>query len=299
MIAYNYHIKFIPELKHDKKVEGSFTDTIEVKERTYTNLEKKLKQEMPFYNNQGRELSLYTDREFDRTVKGQLWVFEIKGVVTFFWHSGSLRIEYFQQENFTQDLLEYWCLHIALPIFFIVEEIYEFLHAGAVEIDGKPVLFVAESMGGKSTITDYFIKQGHTMISDDKVPILETNDSFLAIPSHPHHRPYRKMEDLGLFVKNFAIEAKPVDAIYELERADKDAKIEITELQGIEKYKSLHYADLMSLFFLRPKKLSFLMRMAKGVPVLKVTVPWDIDRLDELYESIVEYTEKITTERLS
>jgi hypothetical protein len=148
-------------------------------------------------------------------------------------------------------------------------------------------------MGGKSTITDYFIKQGRIMISDDKVPILETEDSFLAVPSHPHHRPYRKMEDLGFFVEKFSIEAKPVHAIYELERVDKDAKIEITELHGVEKYKSLHYADLMSLFFLRPKKLSFLMRMAKAVPIFKVTVPWEMNRLDEVYNSIVNHTEKI------
>ena len=290
MIAYNHYIKFIPELKNDKKVQGSYSAVIEVRERPYIDLGKKLKHEMPFYNNQGRELSFYTDREFDRTVKGQIWVFEIKGVVTFFWYSGTLSIEYFRQENFTETLLEYWCLHIALPVFFTVEETYDSLHAGAVEVVGKPILFVADSMGGKSTMTDYFIKQGHTMISDDKVARYEKDDRYFAVPSHPHHRPYRKMEDLGFFVENFATEVKPIHAVYELERADADEEIEIIELHGVEKFKSLHYADLINLFFLKPKRLSFQMRMAKVVPVFKVIVPWDLDRLHEVYSAIVEHT---------
>ncbi len=298
MIAYNHYIKFIPELKHDKKVEGSYSDVIEVKEKPYMNLEEKFKYEMPFYNNQGRELSLYTDRKFDRTVKGQIWVFEIKSVVTFFWHSGFMTIEYFQQENFTEDLLEYWCLHIILPIFFTVEEKYGFLHAGAVEVNGKPILFVADSMGGKSTMTDYFIKQGHTMISDDKVARYKKSDRYFAVPSHPHHRPYRKMEDLGFFVENFAREVKPIHAVYELERADADAEIMIMELHGVEKFKSLHYADIITLFFLKPKQLSFQMGMAKKVPVFKVTVPWDLDRLPEVYNSILTHTESMKKEYL-
>ncbi len=293
MIAYNYFIKFIPELKNDKKVKGSFSDIIEVKERSYVSLEEKLKHEIPFYSNQGREVSLYTDREPDRTVKGQPWILEIKGVVTFVWHSGSANIEYFQQENFTQDLLEYWCLHYALPIFFTVEETYDFLHAGAVEVAGKPILFVADSMGGKSTMTDYFIKQGHTMISDDKVARYEKDDRYFAVSSHPHHRPYRKMEDLGFFVENFATEAKPIHAVYELERADADAEIVFIELHGIEKFQSLHYADLIALFFLKPRRLSFQMKMAKAVPVFKVIVPWDLDRLHEVYDSIIEHVESI------
>ena len=61
-------------------------------------------------------------------------------------------------------MLEYWCFHIVLPIFFTIEETFDFLHAGAVEVEGKLILFVAESFGGKSTMTDFFMKQGHTSI---------------------------------------------------------------------------------------------------------------------------------------
>ena len=293
MIAYNHYIKFIPELKNDKKVEGSFSDVVTVQENSYSKLDEKLLYELTFFNNQGRDLSLYTDREFARTKENQMWAFEVKSVVTFFWHSGALTLEYIKHDNFTEELLEYWCLHIVLPVFFTIEETFDFLHAGAVEVNGKPILFVAESFGGKSTMTDFFMKQGHTMISDDKVATYEKDGQFFAIPSHPHHRPYRKMEDLGLFVENFATVSKPMHAVYELEKGEVDEKITITELKGTEKFISLRYASEMNLFFQKQKRFEYLMKMAKKVPVFKVKVPWDLERLDEVHDAICKHSRNV------
>jgi len=289
LIAYNHYIKFIPELKNDKKVEGPFSDVVTVQESTFKDLGDKLKYELTFFNNQGRDLTLYTDREFSRTKKGQIWAFEVKDVVTFFWYSGTLKLEYIKHDNFMEELLEYWCLHIVLPIFFTVEETYDFLHAGAVEVYGKPILFVAESFGGKSTITDFFMKQGHIAVSDDKVAIYENYGQFLAVPSHPHHRPYRKMEDLGVFIEHFALKPKPIHAIYELEKADANVEIKIVELKGVEKFKSLRYASEMNIFFLKARRFEYLVQMAKKVPVFKITVPWNKNRLDEVYSAIHEH----------
>ncbi len=289
MIAYNHYIKFIPELKNDKKVEGSFVNTIAVKENSFPNLNEILSYLWIFHNNQGRDITLYADREFSRTVKGQLWAFEIKDVMTFFWYSGALILEYVKHKNFTEALLEYWCLHIVLPLFFTIEETYNFLHASAVEVEGKPILFVAESFGGKSTMTDFFMKQGHMMISDDKVAMYEKDSKFFAVPSHPHHRPYRKMEDIGFFVETFGTRPKPVYVIYELEKTETGAKVEITELQGIEKFKTLRYASEMNIFFLKPKRFEFLMNMANEVAVYKVGVPWNIEKLSEVYSVICEH----------
>lgn len=290
MIAYNHYIKFIPELKNDKKFDGTFSDVITVKERFFPALEEKLQYELTFFNNQGRELSLYTDREFTRTSKGQLWAFKVKSVVTFFWHSGTLNFEYIKQDNFTEELLEYWCLHIALPIFFTIEETYDFLHAGAVDVDGKSILFIAESFGGKSTMTDYFMKQQHTMISDDKVAIYEESGLFFSVPSHPHHRPYRKMEDLGFFIESISAAPQPIHAVYKLEKTEADAKITITELSGTEKFISLRYASEMNMFFLKPNRFEFLMRMANMVSVYRVTVPWNLGRLIEVHDQIVKHS---------
>ena len=293
MIAYNHYIKFIPELKNDKKVDASFSNVITVKESSFPNQKEEMPYKLTFHNNQARDLWLYTDREFARTVESQHWAFEVKGVMTFFWISDTLTLDYIPHENFTPKLLEYWCLHIVLPVFFTIKETYDFLHAAAVEVNGNPILFVAESFGGKSTMTDFFIQQGHTMISDDKVATYEDKGLFFSVPSHPHHRPYRKMEDLGFFIKSFANSPKPMHAVYKLEKAEANANITITELTGTQKFISLRYASDINLFFLKPKRFEFLMQMANKVPVYQVTVPWDMEKLITVHDQIVMHSNNI------
>ncbi len=296
MIAYNHYIDFIPELKNEKSMIGTFLNMITIKKSPFFDLNKELPYQKKYLNNQGRDVLLCSDMKFMRTQQGQTWAFEIEEVVRFFWRSGTKTLRYTELEKFTSRLLEYWALQMVLPTFFTIEETYDFLHAGAVEIDGKPILFIAESFGGKSTMTDFFLKQGHTMISDDKVASYEENGQFFAVSSHPHHRPHRKMEDLGFFVSNVAGTPKPMHAIYELDRAKPDAFIGITELHGIEKFKSLRYSSDINLSFQKSKRFTFLSRLAKVVPVYKVTVPWDMERLPEVYEAICEHSINISVQ---
>ncbi len=296
MIAYNHYIKFIPELDTGKTVKASFDNIVTIKELKLLNSNERLEYsyKWTWSNNQGRDIFLYTDREFNRTVPGQAWEFNIKNVVTFLWHSGDLTLKYIPEKNFTLKLLEYWSLHIVLPIFFTIEEQYDFLHAGAVEVDGEPILFLAESFGGKSTMTDFFIKQGHTMISDDKVAVIERDGEFLAVPSHPHHRPYRKTEDLGYFIENISTKPKPLQAVYELEPTEAGADINITELVGIEKFESLRFSSEINLSFLKVQRFELISCLAKQVPVYKVFVPWDLNRLIEVYHAIVKHSKNIS-----
>lgn len=294
MIAYNHYIKFIPELKSSIKVDSLSVDVVTVKEVTLKSLPETLKHEMIFPSNQGRDLSLHTDREFDFSEKGQIWSFEVKGVVTFFWHSGTLVLEYIKYDNFTEDLLKYWLLHVVLPVFFIIEGIYDFLHAGAVEIEGQPVLFIAPSMGGKSTMTNYFMKQGHTMISDDKVATFEKDGSFYAVPSYAYHRPYRNIEDMGKFVDNFAYIPRKMHVIYALEGISANEEMNIKQLAGIEKFTLLRAAKEMNLFFNESVQFDYLSKIAKETLVFKVTVPWDIKRLDEVYDAIIQHHKSTT-----
>ena len=289
MIAYNHYIKFIPKLKNDKKVEGSFTDVVIVKKSSQKSLPETLSFEMIFPSSQGRNLSLYTDREFESTQKGQIWAFEVKDVMTFFWHSGTFMLEYIKHDNFTEDLLKYWVLHVILPTFFIIEGIYDFLHAGAVEVDEQPILFIAPSMGGKSTMTDYFMKQGHTMISDDKVATFRKEGNFYAVPSYSYHRPYRNMEDLGQFVSDFAYIPRKMHIIYALDCVKSKKEVIIKQLSGIEKFKSLRDAKEMNLFFHESVQLNYLSKIAQTLAVFKVTVPCDLDRLGEVYSTIIQH----------
>lgn len=290
MIAYNHTIQFVPALHHEAKhMFASNLQSITIKENNTLSLFENKEHQLSFINNQGRSITLYTDRPFAKKVSRQQWFFVIEDVLTFFWCSDTMMIEYAAGKNFTTKLLEYWTLHILLPIFLTIEEQCYFLHAGAVEIDDTSILFVAESFGGKSTMTDFFMKQGHAMVSDDKVGVLEKHGEFLAVPSHPHHRPYRKMEDLGYFVENMSTSPKPIGAIYVLHRVSPDAKIAIEEVKGIEKFKFLRFNSEINLSFLKSQRLQDLSRLAENVPVYKIMVPWNMDRLGEVYQSILDH----------
>ncbi len=290
MIAYNHYIKFIPELKNSKKVEGPYSDVVTIKKPPFIDLEKILSNEYKFLGSQGRELSYLTDREFGRTQNGQLWAYKVKDVITFYWSSGTLIINYIPHKYCTSNLLEYWCLQIVLPMFFTIEEIYSFLHAGAVEIEKKSILFSAESFGGKSTMTDFFMKQGHKMISDDKVATYEQDGVFYAVPSHSHHRPYRKMEDLGYIVENISTIPIPIQIIFVLERCTKNSDILITKMVGIEKFKALRLSSDFNLYGQRKIRFEYLMQLSKIIPVYKVLVPWDLSRIGDVYDAIVMHS---------
>ena len=131
---------------------------------------------------------------------------------------------------------------------------------GSVEIGGKPVVFSAFSFGGKSTMTDYFLQKGHTMLSDDSLAIDKRGNEYYAIASYPFHRPYREFETLGYPVENFATEPKPLHAVYLLEKSEPDAAVEIIELKGIEKFKAFHYSSFIDFSFMKKERFDFFMR---------------------------------------
>jgi len=164
---------------------------------------------------------------------------------------------------------------------------------GGVEIDEKAVLFTAESFGGKSTLTDYFIQKGHTLISDDKVGTHFENRRYHAIPSYPYYRPYRKQEDLGYRVEHFSHKSGVIHCIYELVKADAQSEILIRELYGIEKFKSLGYSSEINIPFLSSQRFMYLSGFAKDVRLFQVSIPWELKRLEEVYQKLIEHLHTI------
>ncbi len=247
----------------------------------------------PLYWAHGRKAYLYSDRLFDGSEAGQPWCYEVKEVVTFYWTSGERTIYYQLDDKGDANLLSFWFIHLLLPLFMTLENMYDFLHAGGVEVEGKPLFFIAPSMGGKSTMTDYFIKQGHLLISDDKVPTFIENGKFMAVGSHPYHRPYRKFEELGYRVENFTTHFKPIHAFYALEGVDGDADITIEEIKGFAKFDALLPNYLYMFSHLKPKRLKYLSSMLNSIKVFHVQVPWDMERLGEVHNVIFEHSKRI------
>lgn len=247
----------------------------------------------PFYRAHGRRVYLYSDRVFDGVEAGQPWCYEVKDIVRFYWVSGERNVYYVLDEKGDANLLSFWFIHLLLPLYFTLENRYDFFHAGAVEIEGSPVLFIAPSMGGKSTMTDYFIKQGHTLVSDDKVPTFIDDGRFMAVGSHPYHRPYRSFEELGDCVDNYVTTFKPIHAFYGLETVAADADVAIDEITGFKKFETLLPNYLYMFPFLKPQRLRYLTQMLNRIKVFSVKVPWDLQLQSKVHDAICNHSQKI------
>jgi hypothetical protein len=125
------------------------------------------------------------------------------------------------------------------------------------------------------------------------IAIERQGDTYYAISSYPFHRPYRETETLGYPVANFATEPKPIHAVYLLEKSEPNAAVEIIELKGIEKFKAFHYSSFIDFSFMKQERFGFFMETAKHVPVYKIIIPWDVERLNEVYDSICQHSKEI------
>ena len=84
----------------------------------------------PLYWSHGRKVYLYSDRLFDGSEKGQPWCYEVKDIVRFYWVGGEAKIYYELDEKGNTELLSFWFIHLLLPLYFTLEDKYDFLHAG-------------------------------------------------------------------------------------------------------------------------------------------------------------------------
>ena len=187
----------------------------------------------------GRECAYLSDKPFEQLGKNDSWGLEVQDLLTLVWDSPSRSIVYGRGRLFTPELLRFWVLHTFFPIVLEIEKKYRVLHVGAVEVEGGPILFSAASFGGKSTLTDFFLKKGHALYSDDTLAVRKENDRYIAYPSFPYHRPYRQVETLGKRVENFFRKPMPIKAIYELERVGADFPVEIITAKGVEKFNGI------------------------------------------------------------
>ncbi len=294
MTVYGTKIKSDIEFPLDLSHETETRYEIELSSIVPSELKKSITCGFPLYWAHDRKVYLYSDREFDGSEVGQPWCYEVEDVVKFYWISKTRTIYYELEERGDAHLLGFWFIHLLLPLYMTLENMYDFLHAGAVEVDGKPIFFIAPSMGGKSTMTDFFIKQGHPLISDDKVPTFIQDSKFMAVGSHPNHRPYRKFEELGYHIENFTKNFKPIHVFYELEGVEEDADITIKEIKGFAKFDALLPNYLYMFSHLKPKRLKYLSTMLNGIKVFRVQVPWNLKKLGNVYDMICEHSKGLS-----
>ena len=290
MIVFNHNIIFEDEPKLKDSIIDDTLPSIYVKEVKTLPFIIKNKNHMHWVKASNQEITYHRWENAEDTDTCFSWALEVKDIFTLIWDAKTRIISYMKEKNATANKLQFWVYHTFLPLMFELEKTYRLLHVGSVEIEGNPIAFSALSFGGKSTLTDYFIQQGHTMLSDDSVAIEKKGTDYYAIASYPFHRPYREAETLGYPVENFASKPKPLHAIFLLQKADANADISISELYGIEKFKAFHNSAFIFFDFTKQDRFFFFSEMSKHIPAYKVTIPWDLERLHEVYTAIIKWT---------
>lgn len=246
-----------------------------------------------FHNNQNRQIRLFTKDNLSLLTDYSQWIFQVDGVVTFFCEHKNESIYYKEEKNYTKKLCEYWLKHIVLPIYFTMNGKYYFFHAGAVMIDNVCVAFTGDSHAGKSTLTDFFIKKGHPMITDDKLPTFQNDGCFYAVGSHPFHRPYRATEELGYRVEKFIQDRLLLSHIYILCPVEAHRDVTIQECKGIEKFQELHCASEVRLPIKKQARFEYLINLANKTKVFYLDVPRQIEKLEEVYQTILEHSKTL------
>jgi hypothetical protein len=284
--AHRFHFADQPELRREYASFGFGSEGVEIEVREMESHGGFGQRSVLRYLS-GQPCYYLADKPLDRSGRGDDFGLEVVDVLTLAWESGSGRILYGKGGGFTPRRLQFWIYHTFFPIVLELGREYKMLHVGAVEIDGGPVLFSAPSYGGKSTLTDYFIRKGHPLYADDTLPVRREDGRLVAYPSFPYHRPFRRPETLGVRVDNFARRPAPIKALFELAGASPDAEVAVESPTGVERFKSCFYSSFIKFTFMKKERLDFFAEMAREVPVYRVAVPWDKERLEEVYEAIL------------
>lgn len=291
-IAYDTAVSTSLDLSAYLTIGDSARNSLEVVEGVDARSDFRSSTRLDLTTSHGRKLSISTDLELAQSVPGQYWRFDVEKVAKFSWVGSSGTVVCERLAHGSDDLMAFWLIHIFLPLYFTLEGLYEIIHACAVEVDGKTILFTGPSHAGKSTLTDYFLKQGHVLVSDDKVATYCEDEVFFAVPSHPNNRPYRKFEDLGLRTDRFSPRSRPIDGIYALQAADPSCDVRIDEVRGHRKFAQLMPNYMFDFGYRHGERLDYLARMMVAVPVYRVWMPWGLDRLGEIHSAILDHVGK-------
>lgn len=188
------------------------------------------------------------------------------------------------------------------------------LHASAVIVEDKAVLFVGDSGYGKSSLAAAFVLQGYPLLTDDLVVLKPRNHSFLIPPAVPAIRLQADTADL-MFGSNhtlpqsdvdsdkyqyeldeksplFARHATPLAAIYLLSKANLSHKSRaITQLSKRESLLNLsRFGYLPSLMDTKMRRTEFetLASLVRTIPVFQLPAVSDPAQLPDLCHKIIK-----------
>lgn len=182
------------------------------------------------------------------------------------------------------------------------------LHASAIALHKRAVLFLGDPGAGKSTTAAAMSMRGHRLIADDIVGILERDGQFLAIPAYPYVSLWPQSAEMicGLDVKlpnlfpgfekqrftpsSFQESPVPLGAVFVLgERSSGDNLPRIEELPLREQLLALvanSYATRILSEKARAEEFQLFGRMVGAIPIRRLLAHSDPTRLSSFCEFI-------------
>jgi hypothetical protein len=243
---------------------------IRVRRSQLSRLVEALDRKLVSTTNLSRDFLLRTGGEHPIGGAVRTWALEASGAVTFLWREGGAQVLYEPGPEYSTELFGFLLLHSFLPVYFTVNRTYRVLHAGAIRLGGQVLVLLAPGMGGKSTLTDYFVSRGH-----------------LAVGSYPFRRPWREAEVLGDYTAKFASSPRPIHAIFLLARAAAGQPAQAVEaIRGTDRFRHLVGGQDVLLPYRKAADFEYVAGMADRLPVFEVHMPWDLRRLEEVYDEV-------------
>ena len=147
------------------------------------------------------------------------------------------------------------------------------LHASAVEIDGRAVLFLGRSGAGKSTLARRLVADGavNRRLADDVVPVTVAGGTLSCMPHFPQLK-LGAADQAGPDVP----EHMPVGAIYCLEEAGDECEARVEKLSARAAVGTLIRRTVAARLFdtkLLERHLAFCAAAVAAVPVRRVVYP--------------------------
>lgn len=284
--TYGYEIEF------DKSNTNKLEKHIDVLKTQKLN-SLKYKYKTNFDSNQDRKIYLLSKTNLENISNTSEFIFVVEDIVSYLCDANTNKILYYCHKNYSEKLMKYWLIHIVLPLYLTLNHTYYFLHAGSINLENIATLFLGDSYAGKSTLTNFFINKGHTLVSDDKLATFIKDDNFFVSPSHQYHRPFREFETLGHKSKNFSKNILKLGVIYWITPVDAKDNIDIVKLTGLKKFEILRYATEMDMATNQESRFAYITKLANSIPVYNINIPHDLNRLEEVYTAIIKHNKNI------
>ncbi len=194
------------------------------------------------------------------------------------------------------------------------------LHASCISVEDRAFAILGGSGAGKSTTAAAFAVRGYPIVSDDVLPLAETDNIFQAIPGYPRLRLWsasvkalygapdiqpllspnwsKRYLDLNDSAYTFKSTPIPLHAIYIIERRSDDSTAPFIEpvprSNGLFALAANTYRNELLDKAMRQQEFRFLGRLVNQIHLRRLTPHTDIAKLPQLCDTILEDFQALT-----